>query len=181
MKALFYASLLSGVLMGCSTAQPTLESSAESTQADPAVLMATPENADETDVEETTIQIAKRFQQGPLVLDIQEVQLSSKQIAVHVEIANDSSRLIRFYPNQGRLSTGVDELKANIFLTDDSLSGVLDPQEQKSGVLIFSSRFEEELDFSNVRSLQLSLGQVIDMASIDPEQVNIAFSLDPAS
>ncbi|MEL6222371.1 MAG: hypothetical protein AAFR31_07000 [Cyanobacteria bacterium J06627_8] len=179
MKASVYGSLLGVLLVGCSASQPSPELPTESTQVEQDIQQeASLQDDAEPAAEEIVIQVEERFQRGALILDIQDVRLAPNQITVRVELSNPSSRVIRFYPNQGHLSTGRDELKANIFLTDDALSGVLDPQEQKSGVLIFSSRFEQELDFSNVRSIQLSLGEVIDMASIEPEQVNIAFSLD---
>ncbi|MEM7769165.1 MAG: hypothetical protein AAGA75_25625 [Cyanobacteria bacterium P01_E01_bin.6] len=182
MKTFVYALLLSTTLMGCSSSlQRIFGQSVESSTGDTPVSDTELPLEEATSPEEATFLIGKSFQHGSLILDVQEVHLTPKQVAVQVSISNRSSQLLRFYPNQGTLSTGVDELKANVFLTDDSLSGVLEPQEQKTGVLVFSSRFDHELDFTRVRSIHLSLGQVIDMASIEPQSVDIAFSLDPAS
>jgi hypothetical protein len=122
--------------------------------------------------------IRKRFEEGALTLDIEEVHLQADQLSILIHITNLSDQIIRFYPNQGTLSTGIDEFEANIFLSDESLSGAIAPQEEKSGVLVFSSRFNEDLNLSNVNSLQLTLGQVIDMESITPHTVSIAFSLE---
>jgi hypothetical protein len=181
MKASVHVSLLSVFLVGCSAVHNRLSSSADSTGGVPTVEVHHQQDESKTERYQASIPVSQRFEKGALVLDIQEVQLTPSQISIYVEIKNQSNQLIRFYPNQGSLSTGLDELKANIFLSDDELSGVLDPQERKSGVLVFSSRFEQEIDVQNIRSLRLSLGQVIDMASIEPKVVDFAFSLEPTS
>lgn len=121
--------------------------------------------------------IHRRFEEGALILEIQEVQLYPNQISIQIRIVNPSDQIVRIYPNEGILSTGIDELEANIFLTDAALSGAIAPREEKSGMLVFSSRFGEDLNLTNVTSFQLSLGQIIDMESITPHIVSLAFSL----
>lgn len=126
-----------------------------------------------------TIVVNKTFQEGPLHLIVNEATIQSDEVAIAMTVENRSDRRIRFYPSQGRLRTGTTEIEANLFLSDLILSGSFAPNEKRSGVLVFKSHLSSELDLTQVGNINLILGQVIDMESIDPRYVDIAVSLAP--
>lgn len=176
MKSLLSTALVLLLMPGCVSVTPKLSDSS-SVSVDPEMTMMAVPDPKAQPSNQLIVVVNQSFQEGPLYLTVNETTVEPDEMAIAMTIENRSDRQIRFYPSQGRLSTGMTQIEANLFLSDPMLSGSFAPSEKRSGVLVFRSTLNSKLDLTQVETIHLVLGQVMDRASINPEYVDITVSL----
>jgi hypothetical protein len=123
------------------------------------------------------VSMARSFEQNGLLLTIRKVTVEAHAISVELTIQNPTNQILRFYPDQGTVLTGTSMLPANIFLSGSNLSGAFEPGEQQSGIVVFSA-INESLNPAQIGTVQLALGRVLDMHTINPQDVQITLALN---
>ncbi len=131
-------------------------------------------------LEPKVVTMAQTFEQNGLLLTISKVAIEPHAISVELTIHNQTGQILRFYPDQGTVLTGSTVLPANIFLSGAHLSGAFEPGERQSGMMVFSTVQKELLDPAQIQAVQLTFGRVLDMQTINSQDVRIAIALNQA-
>lgn len=125
------------------------------------------------------IPLSREVQQSGLLVRVDEISIEPNAIAVRLTIRNPTDQALRFYPNQGTATIGTQTLTANALMSGQNLSGPFEPGEVQAGTLVFMIPDTDSIDPTKVMALQLSLGKVLDMETINPPILEVSLSLNP--
>lgn len=105
-----------------------------------------------------------------LTVSLGDIKISDDKIEVGMNVSNDNSQAVSFYPDQGQAVIGDMQLDANLFLTDGNVSGDIQPGVTKEGVLEFLAPEGKTIDVSTVKQIQLMFGDAVteDFMTSDP-------------
>src|SRR5690606_12719562 len=167
---LLFSALLIGILSACddggeseSNESTTNESASETSETN------TEEEEEEASIDSGFVEVNETYNVNGLDIKIENIEITDDKVRVAMTIANNSDTTKTFYPDQGFLVVGNNQVEADIFATEGDLSGDIFGGEEKSGVVLFNVA-DSGINFDEASEINLRLGDVFDEESFNAEE-----------
>lgn len=130
-----------------------------------------------TEVREKTVTVNRTEVVNGLQVEVTEIVIESDEVSVGMNLENQSSNPVSFFPDQGDLLIDNMQLEANTFATRGDVSGTIVPGGTKSGTIIFDVPGDRELAPGQITRVELFLGDVFDEETFESESFEMTIDV----
>lgn len=122
---------------------------------------------------------SKKFNSGVtaeangLKVTIGDVLIKEDSIEVGMNMANNGSNKVTFYPDQGNAIIGNMQLSANMFMGSGEVSGDFNAGITQEGTIEYLAPEGKTIDVKNIKEIKLDMGDVFDDKTYESENVTI--------
>ncbi|MEI3612926.1 hypothetical protein [Pseudogracilibacillus sp. SO30301A] len=159
------------------------------TDSEPAVATIDDENIEESEatednpkeeseeITELDVEVDETYEVNGLNIHISNIEITEKDVKVHMTINNEGDNSKSFHPDQHDLIIGNKQYGANMFMTKGDVSGEIHSGVEKTGTIRFMAD-DDGFNVAEIEEITLKLGNVFDEDSFETEAFDETISIN---